>query len=163
VHPHSDGLSVSDSEDSSSNLQTAIHPPTTTDQPTRKSRGRRRSLPTTSQSESSTAGQQESISGQIQHIPTNTPGGGAASAVDQWVESTTKQRPIRRHQSRAKQVQHHLSEPTLGTAMHAPQRCDRLHSCSCNRSVEGKKTKERNRRLLMFCILFTCVLDSPCY
>ncbi|KAJ3594519.1 hypothetical protein NHX12_003826 [Muraenolepis orangiensis] len=125
VRPPSDGLSASDSEYSSSNLQTAIHPPTPTHQPTKRRR-RRSSLPTASQSESPMTGLQ-SVSCQTR-VPTTTPGCGATSAVEMWVESTTKDL----HPSRTKRAQHHLSDPTLGTAMHAPQRGGQLHSCSCN-------------------------------
>ncbi|XP_030219362.1 uncharacterized protein aknad1 isoform X2 [Gadus morhua] len=117
VHPHSDGLSASDSEDSSSNLQTAVPSPAPAEQPRWRS-----SRPAAGQSDA--------------RKHTDAPGCGAATAVERWVESTAKERPIRRQehlrQFRSNQVKHHLSEPSLSTAMQAPLGLDRLHSCSCN-------------------------------
>ncbi|XP_071392949.1 serine-rich adhesin for platelets-like [Centroberyx affinis] len=106
VQLQNDGLSGSDSEGSCSNLQTAIHSATLT--------GQRRASP---------------------HSSVQTQSCGAGAAVERWVESTTKEPPVRLQESDPNLPTHlhqHLSEPILSITMDTVQRDSHLYSCSCN-------------------------------
>ncbi|XP_034038479.1 uncharacterized protein LOC117521258 [Thalassophryne amazonica] len=104
--PQNYALSSSDSEGSYSNLQTAIQISTMTSQ-------KRTSPQTTVQTQSCEA----------------------ATAVELWVESTTKQPSVRLQGPDPilpAQLHHNLSEPILSTTMDAVQRQSHLYPCSCH-------------------------------
>ncbi|XP_053186678.1 microtubule organization protein AKNA-like [Scomber japonicus] len=64
-----------------------------------------------------------------------TQSGGAATAVELWVKSTTKEPSVRVQGSEPSlpaQLHHHVSEPTLSTTMDTAQRDRHMYSCSCN-------------------------------
>ncbi|KAM4605286.1 uncharacterized protein aknad1 [Polymixia lowei] len=126
AQPQIDGLSGSDSEGSCSNLQTAIHPATSSDQ-------RRGSLQTAVHPATPT-GQQ--TAGPRTLIRTQSYSAGAA--VDLRAESTGQEPRVWAHESDPRlppHLHHHLSEPILIASMEAPQRSTHLHSCSCNSEV----------------------------
>ncbi|GLD58581.1 AT-hook-containing transcription factor-like protein [Lates japonicus] len=107
VQSHNDGLSSSDSEGSCSNLQTAIH----------------------SASLNSQWWASPHPSVQTQSC------GGAAAAVELWVESTTKEPSVRLQGSDPSlpaHLHHRVSEPALSTNMGTEDRGSQVYSCSCN-------------------------------
>lgn len=100
-----EGLSSSDSEDSCSHLQTAIHPAIT---------GYQWASP---------------------HPSVLTQHCGATPAVDLWVDSTTKKpSAMLQGSDQSLSAQHHqlVSQPLLGTSMDTDGRGSPLRSCSCN-------------------------------
>ncbi|KAM9718743.1 uncharacterized protein aknad1 [Menidia menidia] len=106
VQSHSDGVRSSDSEGSCSNLQTAIHSVPLTDH--------RWASPYTS----------------VQSQDCKT-----ADAVELWVESTTKNPPVRlkgSDQKQPPQLKHQVHAPVLRSTMDTEDRSSPLHSCSCN-------------------------------
>ncbi|XP_041660297.1 microtubule organization protein AKNA-like [Cheilinus undulatus] len=106
VQSQNDGLSSADSEGSCSNLQTAIH-----------------------------SASLSSKHGACPHPSVKTQSSGAADAVERWVESTTKEPPVRLQGSECSlpaQLHHHVSEPILSVSMDTEERVSPLTSCSCN-------------------------------
>nr|XP_012772156.2 protein AKNAD1 isoform X4 [Maylandia zebra] len=100
-----EGLSSSDSEDSCSHLQTAIHPAIT---------GYQWASP---------------------HPSVLTQHCGATAGVDLWVDSTTKKpSAMLQGSDQSLSAQHHqlVSQPLLGTSMDTDGRGSPLRSCSCN-------------------------------
>ncbi|XP_060900510.1 uncharacterized protein LOC132979058 isoform X2 [Labrus mixtus] len=106
VPSQNDGLSSTDSEDSCSNLQTAIHSA---------------SLPS-----------QLWVS-PSQSVETQSCGGTAA--VERWVQSTTKEPLVRLQGSEGSppaQLHYHIPEPKLSATMDTDDTGSPLNSCSCN-------------------------------
>nr|XP_046264183.1 uncharacterized protein LOC124069255 isoform X3 [Scatophagus argus] len=109
VHSQKEALSSSDSEGSCSNLQTAIH-----------------SASLTSQKWASP------------HPSVKIQSRGAAVAVQQWVESTTKEPSVSLQDQTGSEwtpparLHHRVSEPILSTTMDTEERGSPLYSCSCN-------------------------------
>ncbi|XP_070830179.1 microtubule organization protein AKNA-like [Chaetodon trifascialis] len=59
----------------------------------------------------------------------------SGAAVERWVESTTKEPPVRlqgSERSPLARLHHHISEPILSTTMDTEGRGSPLYSCSCN-------------------------------
>ncbi|KAM6990251.1 uncharacterized protein aknad1 [Tautogolabrus adspersus] len=106
VPSQNDGLSSTDSEDSCSKLQTAIHSA---------------SLPS-----------QLWVS---PHQSVETQSCGGTAAVERWVESTTKEPSVHLQGSEGSptaQLRYHSPEPKLSATMDTDDRSSPLNSCSCN-------------------------------
>ncbi|XP_044074332.1 protein AKNAD1-like isoform X3 [Siniperca chuatsi] len=68
------------------------------------------------------------------HSSVQTQSCGAAGALEQWAENTTKEPSVRLQceQILHHQHHHHVSEPVLSTTMDTKERGSPLYSCSCN-------------------------------